>query len=79
MVQRVPVRIALDAQELAAHPLKIGLSMRVAVDTRQRGGLLAASTPSGRPAWRTAVFDGELAQAAEQAEAVIAANLGRSR
>lgn len=79
VVQRVPVRIALDAQELAAHPLKIGLSMRVAVDTRQRGGLLAASTPSGRPAWRTAVFDGELAQAAEQAEAVIAANLGRSR
>ena len=39
----------------------------------------AASTPSGRPAWRTAVFDGELAQAAEQAEAVIAANLGRSK
>lgn len=79
VVQRVPVRIALDAQELAAHPLKIGLSMRVAVDTRQRGGLLAASTPSGRPAWRTDVFDGELAQAAEQAEAVIAANLGKGR
>ena len=79
VVQRVPVRIALDAQELAAHPLKIGLSMRVTVDTRQRGGLLAASTPSGRPAWRTDVFDGELAQAAEQAEAVIAANLGKGR
>ena len=77
VVQRVPVRIALDAQELAAHPLKIGLSMRVAVDTTQRSGALAASTASGRPAWRTAVFDGELEQAAHRAGQVIAANMGR--
>ena len=79
VVQRVPVRIALDAKELAAHPLKIGLSMQVAVDTSERGGALAASRASGRPAWRTQVFDGELAQAAERADAVIAANLGRSK
>lgn len=77
VVQRVPVRIALDARELAAHPLKIGLSMRVAVDTTQRSGALAASTASGRPAWRTAVFDGELEQAAHRAGQVIAANMGR--
>jgi membrane fusion protein (multidrug efflux system) len=77
VVQRVPVRIALDAKELAAHPLKIGLSMRVAVDTTQRSGALAASTASGRPAWRTAVFDGELEQAAHRAGQVIAANMGR--
>ena len=48
VVQRVPVRIALDAKELAAHPLKIGLSMQAAVDIRQRSGALAASTASGR-------------------------------
>jgi membrane fusion protein (multidrug efflux system) len=29
IVQRVPVRIALDRDELRAHPLQIGLSMRV--------------------------------------------------
>ncbi|MGH8715062.1 MAG: HlyD family efflux transporter periplasmic adaptor subunit [Casimicrobiaceae bacterium] len=38
IVQRVPVRIALDPRELAAHPLQIGLSMRAEVDTRARSG-----------------------------------------
>ncbi|GJG95308.1 HlyD family efflux transporter periplasmic adaptor subunit [Cupriavidus pauculus] len=38
VVQRLPVRIALDPDELRAHPLKIGLSMQVDVETRQRGG-----------------------------------------
>ncbi|MBV8684035.1 MAG: biotin/lipoyl-binding protein [Caulobacteraceae bacterium] len=32
VVQRLPVRIALDPQELAAHPLRVGLSMAVDVD-----------------------------------------------
>ncbi|MDR2678303.1 MAG: HlyD family efflux transporter periplasmic adaptor subunit [Zoogloeaceae bacterium] len=32
IVQRVPVRIALEAEDLAAHPLRIGLSMRATVD-----------------------------------------------
>jgi membrane fusion protein (multidrug efflux system) len=32
VVQRLPVRIALDPKELAAHPLKMGLSMDVDVD-----------------------------------------------
>jgi len=34
VVQRLPVRIALDPAELAAHPLQVGLSLRVSVDTR---------------------------------------------
>ena len=33
VVQRVPVRIALQPDELRAHPLRIGLSMQVEVDT----------------------------------------------
>lgn len=33
IVERVPVRISLDAQDLAAHPLRPGMSMRVAIDT----------------------------------------------
>ena len=32
VVQRLPVRIDLDRRELAAHPLRVGLSMKVAVD-----------------------------------------------
>ncbi len=36
VVQRLPVRIALDPAELKAHPLRVGLSMSVTVDTRGR-------------------------------------------
>ncbi|OAD85416.1 hemolysin D [Comamonas thiooxydans] len=34
VVQRLPVRIQLDAPELARNPLRVGLSMQVTVDTR---------------------------------------------
>lgn len=34
IVQRLPVRIALEPAELKAHPLRAGLSMRTTVDTR---------------------------------------------
>ncbi len=33
VVQRLPVRIALDRQELARHPLRIGLSVDATIDT----------------------------------------------
>ena len=36
IVQRVPVRVALDPRELAAHPLQIGLSMKADVDVSER-------------------------------------------
>jgi len=35
VVQRLPVRIALDPAELAKHPLRVGLSMKVDVDTNR--------------------------------------------
>ncbi|MBM5584948.1 HlyD family efflux transporter periplasmic adaptor subunit [Burkholderia pseudomallei] len=38
IVQRLPVRIELDPDELAARPLRIGLSMAVDVDTRDDSG-----------------------------------------
>ncbi|MDO9370079.1 MAG: HlyD family efflux transporter periplasmic adaptor subunit [Sphingopyxis sp.] len=34
VVQRLPVRIALDAKELKAHPLRVGLTMEATIDTR---------------------------------------------
>ena len=34
VVQRLPVRIALEPDELAAHPLRVGLSMDAKVDLR---------------------------------------------
>ncbi|NCV60930.1 MAG: EmrA/EmrK family multidrug efflux transporter periplasmic adaptor subunit, partial [Betaproteobacteria bacterium] len=38
VVQRVPVRIALEAEDLKKHPLRVGLSMRVKVDVRRKEG-----------------------------------------
>ncbi|MDI1351274.1 MAG: efflux RND transporter periplasmic adaptor subunit [bacterium] len=37
VVQRLPVRISLNSQELKQHPLRIGLSMEVTVDTSSEG------------------------------------------
>ena len=37
VVQRVPVRISLDAKELQANPLRVGLSMKVKVDISGAG------------------------------------------
>ena len=43
IVQRVPVRVALDPAELMAHPLRIGLSMHVDVNVHsQKGRNIAA-------------------------------------
>ena len=49
IVQRVPIRIALDAQELKAHPLRVGLSMAVEVDVRDTSGSLIASQVRAQP------------------------------
>jgi membrane fusion protein (multidrug efflux system) len=48
IVQRLPVRIALDPSELRAHPLRVGLSVKATIDTADtRGPQLAqaATTP----------------------------------
>jgi membrane fusion protein (multidrug efflux system) len=36
VVQRVPVRIALDPKELAKHPLRVGLSMEAEIDVSEK-------------------------------------------
>ena len=42
IVQRVPVRIALDPAEVKAHPLRVGLSVSVDVAVRDTSGPLVA-------------------------------------
>jgi membrane fusion protein (multidrug efflux system) len=49
IVQRVPVRIALDHDELAQHPLRVGLSMAVQVDVRDASGPLMADKVRAQP------------------------------
>jgi membrane fusion protein (multidrug efflux system) len=74
VVQRVPVRIAIAPAELAAHPLKLGLSMQVSVDTSRRDGATALTQPSSRTRYSTDVFGGELAEADAMVKKVIADN-----
>jgi membrane fusion protein (multidrug efflux system) len=49
IVQRVPVRIALDPRELKSHPLRVGLSTTVSVDIRDTSGALIASQVRTEP------------------------------
>ena len=47
IVQRVPVRVTLDPQQLAAHPLRLGMSMSTDVAIRdQSGPVLPAAVPA---------------------------------
>ncbi|GAA0423585.1 efflux RND transporter periplasmic adaptor subunit [Massilia aurea] len=59
VVQRVPVRIALDAQELARHPLRLGLSMKVAIDTSRADGPSLMQAGAVRQSYETVVFETE--------------------
>jgi len=76
VVQRVPVRIALDAAEVAKHPLRVGLSMNVKVDIADQSGKMLSSTQRSDPVAATAVYDEQLKAADAAVEKTIAANLG---
>jgi membrane fusion protein, multidrug efflux system len=56
VVQRVPVRVALDPQQLIAHPLRIGLSTRATVDIRETSGLQLAQAPRKEPVLNTGIY-----------------------
>jgi membrane fusion protein (multidrug efflux system) len=49
IVQRLPVRIGLDPRELDRHPLRIGLSVTVKVDTRDHSGPPVARAAAPTP------------------------------
>jgi membrane fusion protein (multidrug efflux system) len=75
IVQRVPVRIALDPREIAAHPLQIGLSMKA--DVEVKGGTDGVRLPEvahNAATWSTDVFASSDAQADARVQAIIAAN-----
>src|SRR4029077_20933315 len=74
VVQRVPVRIALDPRELAAHPLRIGLSMDAKVDVRQTEGSMLAEGSRAGAGTQPSVFDQDNSAADAQVRKIIAAN-----
>ena len=74
VVQRLPVRIALDPDQLHAHPLRIGLSMQANVNIKSESGSELGN--AGNTVYQTNVFDkyGEAADA--EIARIIAANAG---
>ncbi|UVK97103.1 HlyD family efflux transporter periplasmic adaptor subunit [Pseudomonas sp. B21-048] len=63
IVQRVPVRIHINAEELAKHPLRVGLSTQVDVDLRDQSGPVLAQQPPQKASFSTSVYDRQLAEA----------------
>ena len=75
IVQRVPVRVALDPRELAAHPLQIGLTMKAEVDVRNDQGERLPQVASNDVAYSTDVFHSTDESADARVQEIIAANL----
>ncbi|MBD8873651.1 efflux RND transporter periplasmic adaptor subunit [Rhodanobacter sp. DHB23] len=74
VVQRVPVRIALDPRQVVEHPLQLGLSMKAVVATRQREGSRLVEPGSQEHGYHTNVFANELVRADAVVDRIIAAN-----
>src|SRR5690606_21409874 len=77
VVQRVPVRISLDAEQVQANPRRVGLSMDAEVDVRERGGRMLAEAPRREPVAQTQVYSALDKGAEAEVRRIIEANLGR--
>jgi len=77
IVQRLPARIALDAKELQAHPLRIGLSMNASIDTHDRSGAALTTLPNTAAIATTSVYAQDIKAADARVAQIIADNLGR--
>jgi len=79
VVQRVPVRVTLDAGQLAKNPLRVGLSMEATVDVTRQEGKTLADSPRGAALVETNVYAALDSGAAEEVRKIVAANLGATK
>jgi len=76
IVQRVPVRIALDPAELAKYPLRVGMSTTVDIDTHERSGSVLTSLSLSNTPLGTDVYAQQLKDAESKADQIIAHEAG---
>ncbi|MEG3134580.1 multidrug efflux MFS transporter periplasmic adaptor subunit EmrA [Rouxiella sp. T17] len=76
VVQRLPVRIELDNNEVRQHPLRIGLSTLVKVDTQNLDGLILADKVRTEPLYQSSALTLNLAPVDAIINEVIHANAG---
>lgn len=74
IVQRVPVRIHLNPDQLKDHPLRIGLSTVVDVDLHDQSGPALAQQPPQQASYTTDVYDRQLLEADKLIEQLIRDN-----
>jgi membrane fusion protein (multidrug efflux system) len=79
VTQRVPVRIRINPDDLAKHPLRVGLSAAVTVDTTSQGGAVLAAEPDNRIPETTAIYTQDMDKANAEADALIRRNLGTDK
>ncbi|MCX4161708.1 MULTISPECIES: HlyD family efflux transporter periplasmic adaptor subunit [Paraburkholderia] len=71
VVQRLPVTISLDPAETAVHPLPLGVSMNVSIDTHDRNGNIASAAARPRAGSSPVVDDAAMQQADAAVSAVL--------
>jgi membrane fusion protein (multidrug efflux system) len=76
IVQRLPVRIELDPQELQKHPLRIGLSMDVKVNLHDQSGPVLSQKAPSKPVFSTDVYERGTREADALIAKIIADNSG---
>ena len=74
VVQRVPVRVAIEPEQLKKNPLRIGLSMEATVDIHDRSGPVLATATRQASATATPVFEGDHHDADAVIEKIVRTN-----
>ena len=77
IVQRIPVRVVFtDPQQLARHPLRLGMSLNVEVNLHDRNGPTLAQHSPTQPVFSTDIYRQQLVKADAAIAQIIHANMG---
>lgn len=75
IVQRLPVRVELDPEEIRQKPLRVGLTCRAIVDIRDQKGSMIPENTDGSPLYETSIFEIEEKGDLEFIKTIISENL----
>lgn len=74
IVQRLPVRVALDPKEIEKYPLRLGLTCRAVVKVRGKKGRRVPDSTKGSPCYKTSIFEVEEKGDRELIDSIVADN-----
>lgn len=74
VVQRLPVRVELDPEQVAKYPLRIGLSMNVTIDIKDQNGPVLVEIQRTTPAFESDVLVLKLADVDHIIDSIISDN-----